>query len=427
MRIVYLCHYFVPEISAPSARLYEMSRAWVERGHTVTVMTGFPNHPTGIIPKEYRWRLWATEAIDGIRVLRNWLYATPNEGFVRKSISHLTFMVSSVLFGLPRLGPADVIIASSPTFFAVFSAYFISRLRGIPYIFEVRDLWPAVFVDLGVIRNRTVIRLLENAEMFLYQNAAKVVTVTDAFTNTLVKRGLPPDKVMKITNGADLEFFQPPGEGEGRSQKREGAVSNPQPSTRNSSPFTVLYMGAHGISHGLDSILRAAERLRDHPEIEFLFVGEGAEKKNLIALKEELGLRNVRFVPGQAKAGVRAFYHTASVGLVPLRDVPLFSGFIPSKMFELMACGVPIVGSVRGEPARILEESGSALLVPPEDPAALAEAILALYADPDRRRQMSAAGRAFVEAHYDRRKLAVQYEELLRQVATQAASNDPRV
>jgi glycosyltransferase involved in cell wall biosynthesis len=404
MRIVYLCHYFVPEISAPSARLYEMSRAWVERGHEVTVITGFPNHPTGVIPREYRGKLWTTETLDGIRVLRNWLYATPNEGFVRKSFSHVTFMVTSVLFGLPRLGPADVIIASSPTFFAVFSAYAISRLRRIPFIFEVRDLWPAVFVDLGVIHNQAVIRLLENGEMFLYRKAAKVVTVTDAFTETLVARGLPPAKVVKITNGADLEFFRPAAPGADNPKKAEPGK------------FTVLYLGAHGISHGLDSILRAADRLRDQPAIEFLLVGEGAEKKNLLALKDELKLGNVRFVPGQAKAEVLEHYQTADVGLVPLRDVPLFSGFIPSKMFELMACGVPIIGSVRGEPANILEKSGAAVLVPPEDPAALAEAILALRRDPERRKQMSLAGRAFVEAHYDRRKLAAQYEAILTEV-----------
>ena len=417
MRIVYLCHYFVPEISAPSARLYEMSRAWVERGHQVTVVTGFPNHPTGVIPREYRGKLRTTETLDGIRVLRNWLYATPNEGFVRKSISHLTFMVTSLLLGAPRLGPADVIIASSPTFFAVFSAYAISRLRRIPYIFEVRDLWPAVFVDLGVIRNRLVIRLLENAEMFLYGRAAKVVTVTDAFTETLVKRGLPPEKVVKITNGADLEFFRPLPEAEGGRRKAEAQGAGNPPSSFSPQPFTVLYLGAHGISHGLDSILRAAERLRDHADIEFLLVGEGAEKKNLMALKDELKLSNVRFVPGQDKAGVLEYYRAADVGLVPLRDVPLFSGFIPSKIFELMACGVPIVGSVRGEAARLLEQSGGAVLVPPEDPAALAEAILQLRNDPERRRQMSIAGRQYVEAHYDRRKLAVQYEALLEGVA----------
>ena len=416
MRIVYLCHYFVPEISAPSARLYEMSRAWVERGHEVTVVTGFPNHPTGVIPREYRGKLWASESLDGIRVLRNWLYATPNEGFVRKTFSHLTFMLTSVLFGLPRLGPAEVIIASSPTLFAVVSAYCISRIRRVPYVFEVRDLWPAVFVDLGVIKNKLVIRLLENVEMFLYRHAAKVVTVTDSFAETLIQRGLPAIKVVKITNGADLDYFRP-----------GSPTAPPRPNSRESglasaARFKVLYLGAHGISHGLDSILRAAHRLRQHDDVAFLFVGEGAEKRKLLALKDELELTNVDFLPGQAKEQVLAFYQSANVGLVPLRNVPLFSGFIPSKMFELMACGVPIVGAVRGEAARILDRSGAALLVAPEDPAALAEAILALRSDPDRRRRMAVAGRAFVEAHYDRTRLAEQYVGLLAEVVGSGVS-----
>ena len=422
MKIVYLCHYFVPEIGAPSARLYEMSRAWVERGHTVTVVTGFPNHPTGVIPPEYLGKLWATETLDGIRVLRNWLYATPNEGLVRKTFGHLTFMVTSVLFGLPRLGPAEVIIASSPTLLAVFSAYVISRIRRIPLIFEVRDLWPAVFVDLGVIRNRLVIRLLESVEMFLYGRAARVVTVTDSFTETLVKRGLPAERVVKISNGADLEFFRPPPKDGDGWRRAEGHYPTILQSPFVSQSFMVLYLGAHGISHGLGSILRAAERLRDRPDIAFVFVGEGAEKKDLLALKEQLGLSNAYFLPGQPKAQVLDFYRAADVGLVPLRDVPLFSGFVPSKMFELMACGVPILGAVRGEPARILQQSGAALLVPPEDPTALADAILALQADPERRQRMGEAGRAFVEANYDRRKLAEQYEAVLQDAVRVSAS-----
>ena len=407
MHVVWVCHYFVPEIGAPSARLYDLSKEWIARGHSVTVITGFPNHPTGIIPTEYRGKLWQTEFIDGIRVLRCPLYVTPNEGFVKKSLGHLSFMVTAVLLGMPRLGQADVLIASSPTFFAVISAFVIGLLKRIPFIFEVRDLWPAVFVDLGIIKNRALIGALEAVEWFLYQRAAKVVTVTESFAETLIKRGLPKEKAVTITNGADMVFFQPAGKEEARRKKEESGLLLP------SSSFLILYLGAHGISHGLESVLRAADRLREFRDIEFVFVGEGAEKKKLIALKDELALENVTFLPGQPKAKVPEFYHAADVGLVPLRDVPLFAEFIPSKMFELMACGVPIVGAVRGEPARILERSGAALLVPPEDPAALAEAIVTLRDDPARRRRMGEAGRKFVEENYDRRSLAERYERAL--------------
>ena len=161
MNIAYVSHYFVPEIAAPSMRLHGFGRQWAADGHAVTVLTGFPNHPTGIIPPAYRGRILQEEWISGIRVLRNWLYATPNRGFALKTLGHLSFMVTAVALGLPRLGPVDVVIASSPTFFTAISAWIISRLRRVPMVFEGRDLWPAGFVGLGVLRNPLLIRTLE--------------------------------------------------------------------------------------------------------------------------------------------------------------------------------------------------------------------------------------------------------------------------
>jgi glycosyltransferase involved in cell wall biosynthesis len=372
----------------------------------VTVVTGFPNHPTGILRAEDRGKLWATEQINGIRVLRNWLYATPNEGIVKKTLGHLTFMVTAVLFGLPRLGKIDVLIASSPTFFPIISAWIISLIKRIPFVFEVRDLWPAVFVDLGVLKNPWLIKILEMVEMFLYRRAALVVTVTESFRDTLIKRGIPGDKIVTVTNGADIELFQPDGNGNHPRQeiRQEYGLEN---------KFTVMYLGAHGISHSLETVVRAAEILRDETGICFLLVGEGAEKNKLVELKQQLNLTNLMMLPGQPKARVPGFYQAADVCLVMLRDVPLFTTFIPSKMFEIMAAARPIIGAVKGESEEILERSGNAFMIEQENPASLAAAVRQLLSDPVRCEQMAAKGRDFVIKNYSRESLAEKYMKAL--------------
>jgi glycosyltransferase involved in cell wall biosynthesis len=405
VRIAYVSHYFVPEIAAPSVRLHGFGRYWAAHDHQVTVLTGFPNHPTGVIPPEYRGRLMQRQRIDGIQVLRSWLYATPNRGFALKTLGHLSFMLTAVVMGLPRLGPIDVVIASSPTFFTAISAWIISRLRGVPMVFEVRDLWPAVFVDLGVLKDPTLIKTLEALELFLYRQSAAVVPVTEAFREAIIQRGIPSEKVRVIPNGADIETYRP--DVDGRPMRAKLGLGD---------KFVVSYMGSHGISHGLTAVLDAAALHRDRPEILYLLVGEGAEKEMLLAKRDHLGLRNVRMLPHQPPDFMPELYAASDVCLVPLRDVPIFETFVPSKLFEILAMGRPIIGSVRGEARSILERSGGAVIIPPEDPAALVSAVDALRADPARRISMGSAGRAFLEDNYSHAALAERYLEVLQSV-----------
>jgi len=403
MRTVILSHYFHPEIGAPSARLHSLARELSRLGHAVTVVTCFPNHPTGVIPEEYRGRWTADERLDGFRVLRVRVYAAPNEGVFRKTLGHLSFMATSVLLGGPRLGKADVIVASSPTLFSVLSAWALSVLKGVPFVFEVRDLWPAVFAELGVVKNRRVLGALEALEMFLYRRSAAVVTVTESFRDILVRRGVPEGKVTAILNGVDLEDFTP--------GPPDDAILGDLAAR---GKFVVLYMGALGLSHALERVLDCAKALSSFEDLLFVFVGEGARKAALMEQARGLGLRNIRFVKGQPRERVLSFYRSADVCLVPLKDIPLFETFIPSKMFEIMGCGRPIVASVRGEAARLLEASGAAVVVAPEDIQAMGRAILGLRGDAAKRREMGAKGRDFVEKGFDRRDAARRYAELLR-------------
>jgi glycosyltransferase involved in cell wall biosynthesis len=361
-----------------------------------------PNHPTGVVPPEYRGAIRRSERRDGYRVLRTWLYATPNEGMARKTIGHLSFMVSSVLLGWRASGPADVVVVSSPTFFAVGAGWLLARLKRARLVVEVRDLWPAIFTELGVLTNRRLIGLLERLELAAYAAADTVIVVSDGFRANLIGRGVPSGKVHTIRNGVCPGEFDPEAQADPRLRARLGAGPG---------DCLVLYAGTHGISQGLTSVADAAARLTGQP-IRFAFVGEGADKQRLRDRVAELGLRDVTLLPGVPREQVPALLAAADICLVPLRDVPLFSSFIPSKMFECLAAGRPVVGAVAGEAAQILREAG-AQVVPPADSTALAAAIEALAADPPRRTAMGRQGRCYVEKYFDRDTLARQYGKLL--------------
>ena len=209
MKIAVICHYFPPEIGAPSARIYEMAKQWVEGGHEVHVITCFPNHPTGVIPKEYAGDKYRREMLDGINVHRNYVYATPNKGFIKKTLGHISFMFSSVLFSLNKIGTVDVVITSSPTFFSIFSGYWFSLRKRAKFILEIRDLWPAAIVELGVLKEGFITNVLESIELWFYKKCDKLVVVTKSFKEIIASRGIDVSKIFVITNGVDQTQFYP--------------------------------------------------------------------------------------------------------------------------------------------------------------------------------------------------------------------------
>lgn len=408
MNIVCYSHYFSPEIGAPSARIYDLSKQWVESGHSAEVVTCFPNHPEGRIYPGYRPGMYMAEQMDGIHVHRHWTYITPNKGFIKKTLGHISYLPSALLLSNRHLKTPQVIVGSSPTFFAAMAAAWAGIQYNAPFIMEIRDLWPAIFVELGVLRNRRMIAWLERLEMALYRQATKVVTVTESFRDNLIQRGIPAEKVHTIPNGADVDFWKP-NDSAVELRRQLGLEGR----------FVVLYIGAHGISHGLGRVLESADQLRAQADISFIFVGEGAEKAGLLRKADELRLKNVMFHDPVDKIGVKEFYSLADVCLVPLRNIPLFDSFIPSKIFEIMAMERPIIGSVRGEPADILNRSGSSIVVEPEDSAAIAGAILYLYQHREQALVMGKQGRDFVVQHYSRRSLASTYLEVMREALSE--------
>lgn len=400
MRVLVVTHYFPPEVGAPQARLSEMARVWAADGDDVTVLTGMPNHPTGVVPPAYRGAVRRIEQVDGYRVVRTWLYATPNEGMVRKTLGHISFMLSGLLLGARAAGRADVVVVSSPTFFSIATGWALARLKRARLVVEVRDLWPAIFVELGVLTNRRAIAALERLELAAYRAADVVVTVTEAFRADIVGRGIADEKVHTIRNGADVERFRP----------RSPSLSVRAGLGVTGDRVVVLYAGAHGISHGLRSVVDAAALLV--ADVDVVLVGEGADKANVRRHAEQLALPNLRMLPGVGRDEMPELIAAADICLVPLRDVPLFSGFIPSKLFEFLAAERPVIGAVTGETAEILTEAGQ-IVVPPERPEALADAVRRLAADPVLRATIGKQGREYVVTNFDRVSLARRYRKLL--------------
>ncbi|MCA1695015.1 MAG: glycosyltransferase family 4 protein, partial [Actinobacteria bacterium] len=309
MRVLVVTHYFPPEVGAPQARLSEFARCWATLGEKVTVLTGMPNHPTGVVPPSYRRRAVMEEATDGYRVVRTWLYATPNEGILKKTLGHVTFMATSILLGGSRIGPIDVVLVSSPTFLSIPAAWLLARWKRARFVVEIRDLWPAIFVELGILQNRVLITILELIELTAYRAADAVVVVSEGFRKSIVARGIPSEKVHLVPNGVDLELFRPLPADSGIMAKL-GADPH---------EIIVLYVGAHGISHGLTSVADAAARLQDDA-IRFIFVGEGSAKAELLQRVRDLGLTNVVMWDGVPHEAVPELMAAADICLVPLRD-----------------------------------------------------------------------------------------------------------
>jgi glycosyltransferase involved in cell wall biosynthesis len=391
VRVLFLSHYFPPEVNAPAIRTHEHARRWAADGHEVTVVTGVPNHPRGEVFPGYENRWLQEEIVDGIRVLRTWMYLTPNEGFLRRTANYVLFMLTAILASF-RAGRPDVVVATSPQFFCGLAGWAVARLKRRPFVLEVRDLWPDSIVQLGQLRQPLVIRPLEGIETRLYRAARGIVVNTRAFRAHIEGRGIPPERIALVYNGIDPELFRPrPPDPELRRQHGlEGR-------------FVVAYLGTLGLAHGLVTVLDAAERLRDRPQVIFLLVGDGAERERLEREIRDRKLENVRLLGLRPRAEVPAWIATVDLLLVMLRDLPVFTTVIPSKIFEFLGQERPVVlAAPRGEIRSLVEEAGAAFVIEPERPEALADAVRRAMDDPERAAALAAAGRRWVEAEFVR-------------------------
>lgn len=379
MKILFLSDNFPPEGNAPATRLYEHAIRWVRDGHEVTVITCAPNFPEGKLFEGYQnsWR--SVEIMDGIRVVRVKTYITANEGFLKRTLDYVSFMFMSFFMGIFERRP-DVVVGTSPQFFCAIGAWAVSVVKRRPFVFELRDLWPASIMAVGAMKKSLVITLLEKIELFLYRRADAIISVTESFREDLVARGIDRAKIHVVINGVDLERYAPRPRDE--SLAREFNLEG---------KFVAAYMGTHGMAHALSKVLEAAEMLKARDDIAFFFAGSGAERARVEQIVAERRLTNVRLIPRQSKERMPALWSLCDLSIVPLRDTPVFSTVIPSKIFESMGMGVPILMSLpEGESTGIVRRSGAGVCVRPEDPSDMADAIARLADDPEEMRRLRA-------------------------------------
>ncbi|MEK7762564.1 MAG: glycosyltransferase family 4 protein [Nitrospirota bacterium] len=407
MRILFLSHYFPPEVNAPASRTYEHCKQWVKDGHQVTVVTCAPNHPRGTVYEGYRNTLFQREQRDGIEIVRVWTYVTANEGFLKRTLNYLSYMAAAI-FVAPFLSSCDIVISTSPQFFNGLAGYLVSRMKRAPWILEIRDLWPESIVAVGAITNRPVIRFLESLELFAYRKADHLVVVTDAFKTHMLAKGIREQKVTVVKNGVDFSLYKKP----------LADSSDLARQLKLAGKFVASYVGTHGMAHHLETVLEAARELTEWKDIVFLLVGDGAERSRLVAMRDKMKLQNVIMLDQQPKERMPDLWSLSSVSLVLLKKSDLFKTVIPSKIFESMAMEKPIVLGVEGESAELVMSSGGGVCIEPENGKDLADQVLALYHDPARCKELGTCGRHYVLAHFDRQVLARKLTDVMQHVVS---------
>ena len=401
--ILFLTHYFAPEGNAPASRTFENCRRWVADGHRVTVITGAPNVPSGVVYEGYRNRLVQTEWMDGIRVIRVWTLMAANRGTLRRTLNFLSFMAAATVRAL-FVGGVDVVIATSPQFFCGWAGVLASKLGGHRFLLEIRDLWPESIETVGAVGNRLAIGALSRLEEAMYRAADRIVTVGGGYRRKLIERGVPAGRIAVVTNGADLDVYVP-GEPDEAVVARYGLAGK----------FTVAYVGTLGMACGLDCVLDAAETLRAGGDdgVRFLLVGDGARRAELEAASRARDLTNVWFTGRLGKEEIPPLLRSVDACLVHLRRAPLFETVLPSKIFEAFAMGRPILIGVPGDATAVVERARGGLAFEPENADDLLEKLGKMRADPALRAQLGKNGRRCVEREFSRDALAADYSRII--------------
>jgi len=397
---ILLIHQAFAALDEPGGtRHHELARFLANRGHRVTVIASPVSYLTG--KSRQRKVPWAERQIsgDGLTVLRAYAYPALHRSFVHRVFGFLSFMFSSFWIGL-GVRDVDLVWGTSPPIFQGVTAWALASLKGVPFLFEVRDLWPAFAMAVGVLRNPILIRASEWLEKFLYKRADRLVVNSPGFMEHVKSRGA--GEVKLVPNGADPAMFET-GDAGLAWRARHGLEDR----------YVVLYAGAHGMSNDLGVLLQAAVRLQDLPRVRIVLLGAGKEKKKLMAQAEEMGLQNVMFLPPVAKSEMAEALAGTDACVAILKPIELYKTVYPNKVFDYMAAGRPVVLAIDGVIRAVVEDACAGIFVPPGDPAALADAIRRLVDEPEAGVCMGARGRDYVKAHFDRRRIAANLEALL--------------
>jgi len=401
MKLLFLTDNFVPESNAPATRTYEHCKEWVKEGIDVTVITCNPNFPYGKTYEGYKNKLYQTEVIDGIKVIRVWSYMAENKGAIKRIADYVSYAISAGLAGL--FVKTDLIVATSPQLFTALSGCVLSKLRRKPWVFELRDLWPEGIKDTGAIKNKKILDFLVKMELCLYRQSTFVITVTNGLRNNLISRGIEASKIDIVTNGANLDMFQ--AREKNRAILEKLGLQN---------KFIFGYIGTHGLAHGLEFIIECIKEIKNE-ELHFLFIGTGAKKEATVKLAEELKLTNVTFLDPVPKHEVAEYISIIDVALIPLTKTDIHASLIPSKIFESASMQKPILLGVEGEAAEIVKRHNAGIVFEPENKEEFLNGVEKIYTDKEKYVEYKKGCVELAEA-FDRKKLAKKMANILKQI-----------
>lgn len=397
-KILFITDNFPPEVNAPATRTFEHAKEWVKLGAEVTILTCVPNFPQGKVYKGYKNAFRSIQHIEGIKVIRVWSYITSNAGFLKRTLDYMSFAFMATLHGL--FEKADIIVATSPQFFTTWSGYTLSILKRRPWVFELRDLWPESIVSVGAMKKGKLYDFLERIELFLYKKATIVIPNTDSFKKNLIERNIDPNKIHVIQNGANLELFDPSLECH-NFKKVLGFDNRP----------VVGYIGTHGMAHGLDFIIESINS-ENLDYVNFLFIGDGAEKEKVMSLAKKYDLNNVVFHDPIAKEEIPKYLSIVDVSLIPLKKSDTFKTVIPSKIYETCAMNKPILLGVEGEAKKLIDKYEVGLCFEPENAVDFAHKLNRLLTNSALYSKLE-KNTAKLASDYDRKVMAKKMMDLL--------------
>jgi colanic acid biosynthesis glycosyl transferase WcaI len=406
MRVLILSQYYTPE---PVPKPGELARALAERGHSVAVVTGFPNYPSGKLYQGFRLGLLKREKIDGIPVTRTYEFPYHGKSVVGRVFNYLTFMLSAPLgsFFAPK---CDAIYVWHPPLTIGLSAWLIARMRGVPFVYDVQDIWPEAAVVSGLLKRGWLIDFMDKLEKFVYRRADYLLVVTDGARNNLISKGVAAAKISVMPHWVEESIFQQNAENTGLRLREEYGWKD---------RFVVLFAGNIGIVQGLEVVVRAAMELQSNGDVLFALVGDGTDKARLQQLADQIGLDNIHFIERQPMERMPEFMTGADALLVHLKKSEFSRHAIPGKTLAYLAAGKPILMAVEGAAAQLVTEAGAGIVVSPEDPKALADAIRSVIAMPEAERAaMGERGRQYLLENLSKQKVISQYEEILQRVAS---------
>lgn len=406
MKIIIISQHFPPEPGSAAIRMYELAEYLVKNGHKVTVITPFPNYPQGIIYKKYRGKFYMKERLGNLTIIRTFVYASPKRReFIHGLLYYLSFALTSI-FGAFTILKHELIYVYSPPYFLGLSAYIIGKIFNIPYVLEINDLWPKSAIDMGIIKNRLIIKLARKIEKFIYQKAKKIFVYSNRMRQEIIKTGITEGKIEIHPLWIDTNSFKPDKTSYNSIREQYGL----------SEKFIVMYAGNMGVAQGLHYVIECAKILRKIDKIFFVLIGEGIEKAKLVHQTKRYRLKNILFIPQQPIEIIPRFLSAADVLLVHLNKAPSRLGTIPAKILSYMSCGRPIISGVEGETADLITKSNCGINIEPQNPEAMARAIMYLYNNQHLRAQLGENARNYAIKYFDKNKLLKNLENCLEEI-----------